>query len=313
MDYRIFNSIVEQLKELPNLEWVHFGGFGEPLSHPHIIDMIRQVKGLGLKVEMISNGSLLTPDMARTLIDLGLDMLFISLDGPDEEAFNDIRKGADFVSVIDNIKGLNKIKHEVRVNHPELGIEFVAMKRNFHKLPQVAKLITELNAKKLLVTNVMPYNEELRDEILYDLNDTEPLFGKDSVVTLMKATMPNMKLRSERYCKFIEDKALTVTWEGKVAPCYALMHGYRCFVYGREKKIYPYYLGDVQEKSLKEIWTKPEYALFRMRILDSRLPSCTDCRELEGCSYTDDNQMDCWGNSPSCAECLWARRLIVCP
>ena len=24
-------------------------------------------------------------------------------------------------------------------------------------------------------------------------------------------------------------------------------------------------------------------------------------------------EMDCWGNSPSCAECLWSRKLIACP
>lgn len=313
MDYDTFQLIIQQLKELPDLEWVHLGGFGEPLSHPEIFEMIKQIKDLGLKVEIISNGSLLTQEAAQKLIDLQIDRLFISLDGPDEEAYNEIRVGADFVTVIGNIKALNKLKSERNATYPELGIEFVAMKKNFHKLPQLAKLTTELHARKLLVTNVMPYNEELKDEILYDMDDTTLLFGKDSLHTLMKATMPEMKLRTDRHCKFVGDKALTITREGKIAPCYALMHGYNCFIYGRKKKIYPYYLGDLKSESLKEIWTKPEYVLFRARINDFQFPSCTDCRALDGCSYVDDNLMDCWGNGPSCAECLWARRMIMCP
>ena len=124
--------------------------------------------------------------------------------------------------------------------------------------------------------------------------------------------MPNMKMRTERYCNFIENKALTVTRDGNVAPCYALMHRYKCYIYGREKQMFPCHYGNITVKSLKDIWTKPEYAVFRTTVKEFKFPSCTDCKYLDGCNYPDDNQADCWANGPSCAECLWARRLIVC-
>lgn len=314
MGTEVFDLIIEQLKELPNLEWVHFGGFGEPMSHPHIFEMIKMVKDLGLKAEMISNGSLLTKEAAAKLVELGLDKLFISMDGPDEEVFNDIRKGADFVSVIGNIKGLNEVKRERKVTYPELAFEFVAMKKNYHKLPQLVNMLSELNARYLLVTNVMPYCEELKDEVVYDLDDKVPVFDKvSSLLISVRAKLPHMKLRTQRNCKFIEDKALTITCDGNVAPCYALMHSYTCFIYGREKKIKSYYLGNVKENTLKDIWSAPEYASFRATVKDFQFPSCTDCKLVEGCNYTDNNEMDCWGNSPSCSECLWARGIIVCP
>jgi tungsten cofactor oxidoreducase radical SAM maturase len=310
----VFRRLLEQLKDLPQLECVHFGGFGEPLSHPHIFEMIKNIKDMGLRVEMISNGSLLTEEKAGMLIDLGLDRLFISLDGPDEEAYNEIRIGADFTGVIANIKRFNAIKRERRAAGPELAIEFVAMKKNYHKLPQVARLIDKLEARYLLVTNVLPYCEELKDEVVYDLDDTVPLFGiNDSTMLMMRAQLPHMKFRTQRYCKFIEDGALTVTREGNISSCYALMHPYKCFVYGREKQIYPYHLGNINEKTVKEIWTDPAYVYFRTQVKDFSFPSCTDCRSLEGCTMADDNVVDCWGNSPSCAECLWARGMIVCP
>ena len=62
--------------------------------------MINDVKKMGLKHEVITNGSLLTEERAEKVIESGLDKLFISLDGPDEELYNDIRQGADLKSFI---------------------------------------------------------------------------------------------------------------------------------------------------------------------------------------------------------------------
>ena len=60
----LFDKLLDDLKALPELACVHFGGFGEPLSHPRILEMLRRCKEMGLAVEMITNGSLLTPVVA---------------------------------------------------------------------------------------------------------------------------------------------------------------------------------------------------------------------------------------------------------
>lgn len=313
MEWPVFERIADDLGRLPQLEYVHFGGFGEPFSHPRLLDMLETVKSKGLRAEVITNGSLLTAGIINKLVDLKLDMLFVSLDGPDEEEYCHIRQGADFHGVLNNIKQLNEIKTQRGVRHPELGIEFVATKDNFHKLPRLARLAHELKARRVIVTNVLPYNEEMKDQILYDMDDTVPLFSNDSVLLMVQAHLPHMKLRTERYCKFVEDKAMVVNHKGFVAPCYALMHSYNCYIYGRAKEMYPFYLGNVKEKSLDQIWIDPAYINFRLTVNNFQFPSCTDCKFLDGCSYVDNNDADCWGNSPSCAECLWSRQLIACP
>ncbi|SFR11225.1 tungsten cofactor oxidoreductase radical SAM maturase [Desulfoscipio geothermicus] len=313
MEWGVFKRIAESLDRLPRLERVHFGGFGEPFSHPRLLDMLETVKNRGLRAEVITNGSLLSEEVINKLIDLKLDMIFVSLDGPDEAEYCHIRQGADFHGVLNNLNLLNEIKAQRGVHYPELGIEFVATKDNFHKLPCLAKLVQELNARRMIVTNVLPYNEEMKDQILYDMDDTGALFGNDSVLLMIQAQMPYMKLRTERYCKFVEDKAMVVNHMGFVSPCYALMHSYNCYIYGRIKEMYPFYLGNVTEKKLDQIWTEPIYINFRRAVNNFHFPSCTDCKFLDGCSYVDNNDGDCWGNSPSCAECLWSRQLIACP
>lgn len=313
MEWETFEKFLNNLKGLPNLETVHFGGFGEPFSHPRIFDMLKAVKRLGLKVEIITNGSLLTDTVIKELAGLGLDMIYVSLDGSDEVEYNEIRQGADFNNVLGNVHKLNRIKKELGVSKPELGIEFVAMKKNFHKLPKLMRLAWEMKVRTVIVTNLLPYHESLKDEIVYDIDDTGNLFGNESWLIDLQAQMPYMKLRTERYCKFIQDKSLCINFKGDVSPCYALMHSYRCFIYGREKEIIPCYLGNINKKTLKEIWTEPGYTNFRFAVKNFIFPSCTDCKFLEGCSMADNNEMDCWGNSPSCAECLWSRKIIACP
>ncbi|SNT10012.1 tungsten cofactor oxidoreducase radical SAM maturase [Anaerovirgula multivorans] len=315
MDWETFENILRNLKDLPNLESIHFGGFGEPMMHPRIFDMLKAVKELGLKVEMITNGSYLQEENIRQLIDLELDILFTSLDSPDEEEYNEIRQGANFQRVSQNIANLQAMKKQQKVKKPELGIEFVAMKKNYAKLPKLIRMACNLNASQIIVSNLLPYHESMKDEIVYDIDDTDTgqMFGNESLLITIKAQMSSMKLRTDRSCKFIKDKSLCINYEGNVSPCYALMHTYQCYIYGRKKEMYACYLGNVNEKKLQEIWMDSGYVNFRRIVNENHFPSCTDCRSLEGCSYTESNEMDCWGNSPSCAECLWARQIIACP
>jgi tungsten cofactor oxidoreducase radical SAM maturase len=313
MDWATFESILKNLKELPNLESVHFGGFGEPMMHPKIFDMLRAVKSLGLRVEMITNGSYLTEENIQELINLELDILFTSLDSPDEEKYNEIRQGADFQSVTRNVANLQAAKQKQKIKKPELGIEFVAMKKNFETLPKLIRMARDLKVSQIIISNLIPYHESMKDEIVYDMDDTLEMFGKDSWRTKLFAQMSNMKLRTERSCKFVKDKSLCINYQGNVSPCYALMHSYECYIYGRKKQMHPCYLGNVNERNLRDIWMDSGYVNFRRIVNENMFPSCTDCKSRDGCSYTDSNEMDCWGNSPSCAECLWARKIIACP
>ena len=71
--------------------------------------------------------------------------------------------------------------------NPQLGIVFVAMKRNISDLPAVFRMANHLGALNFLVTNVLPYTVEAQDEILYSraLNDIKILagvnYGEDSM------------------------------------------------------------------------------------------------------------------------------------
>ncbi|MDR7465556.1 MAG: SPASM domain-containing protein [Armatimonadota bacterium] len=122
--------------------------------------------------------------------------------------------------------------------------------------------------------------------------------------------LPRVKWGAQRRCRFIDDRAMVIGWDGGVSPCYALMHSYPYYIYGRRKEVSRYVLGRVGERTLAEIWTSQECVTFPARVRDFRFPSCVDCGMA--CSFAASNE-DCRGNAPSCADCLWAQDIVRCP
>ena len=81
-----FDQIVEGLKAFSPAPPVFFGGFGEPLFHPSIVETVTDVKATGARVELITNATLLTGETSRRLVEAGLDALWISLTGQGPKA-----------------------------------------------------------------------------------------------------------------------------------------------------------------------------------------------------------------------------------
>ncbi len=112
MSMTTFERVAASLDTLPDLKRVIFTGFGEPLSHPHILEMIEAVRKRDLAVTIGSNGLLLNAEMARALVQLGIDRLVVSVDGVKPETYADIR-GATLSTVLNNIRTLNEMKREL--------------------------------------------------------------------------------------------------------------------------------------------------------------------------------------------------------
>ena len=112
----MFDRIVEELGTLSNRPTVFFGGIGEPLSQCHLPQMIERVKSLGCRVKMTSNGTLLSEEKGRAIIDAGLDLLWVSIDGARPESCADLRLGAELPVVIENLKRFRRLRRPA--HHP---------------------------------------------------------------------------------------------------------------------------------------------------------------------------------------------------
>ena len=74
---------------------------------------------------MITNGSLLGPDVAQAVVEAGLDAINISLDAAGKETFESTRLGLKYDKVIANVEGLVRIRRELGRKRPKLILSFV--------------------------------------------------------------------------------------------------------------------------------------------------------------------------------------------
>jgi MoaA/NifB/PqqE/SkfB family radical SAM enzyme len=338
MSSETFERILAGFQNLPQKPELFLGGYGEPLSHPGILEMIEQAKKLGHRVSLITNGILLTEHVTRQLIDLNLDMLWVSLDGASSECYADVRLGDALPVVIENLTNLRTQKYKSFgvsswAGHPKLGIAFVAMQRNIHDLGEVIRLGTRLGAVEFSISNVLAHNNELFAENLYTrsldlaagqevrpiihmpLMDTQPQ-TMNALASVLK-DMNRLELsggllnQNTDQCPFVERGSLSVRWDGYVSPCLPLLYTHRHFLDQRERISREHFVGNVHEKSLLEIWNDGNYLALRKRLQDFDFSPCTFCNS---CEMANENVEDCFGNvHPTCGGCLWARGLIRCP
>jgi len=334
MDLETFDRLIAQLKRFEYLDSVMFGGFGEPMIHKDILGMIRRIKALGVRAEMTTNGTHLDEPMLGELYDSRLDILWVSFDGTENAVFESIRQGANFQRIVDSLQTLKKMN--ARDHHRlHVGISFVVMKKNVDDLKHIDELARSVGAETVLVSNVLPYSEELEKEMLCLLTLTTETFTaselkteislprldvspvtRDALFSLLRgcgslSIMGNRISAETRRCRFIEDRTTFIRWDGKVSPCMGLLHSHKTFLYGNERAVRSYTLGDVNDKPLREIWDSNEYKDFREKL---RAFNFSPCHVCGGCSLLEKNEEDCYGNTfPACGGCLWAEGIIQCP
>ncbi len=110
MDFGLFTRIADEMA--PHVETTTLHIWGEPLLHPRIVDMIRYCAEQGLRCSISTNATLLDEDTARRVLEAGLDVIFLCLDGLRPETYEAIRRNADFERTTANIRRFLEMKQE---------------------------------------------------------------------------------------------------------------------------------------------------------------------------------------------------------
>jgi len=335
MSRETFERIIDGVRRLSPLPTLFFGGFGEPFAHPGLLSMLATAKSVGCAVELITNGTRLDKDTRHELVRIGLDRLWVSIDGATPESYADVRLWDALPQVTEDLARLRELRNANRSGLPKLGIAFVAMKRNIADLPEVIRLGQKLGADRFSVSNVLPHTLEMRDEVLYarsiDAEDVEPSSWAPEVSL---ARMDIDELTIERLarveagrngrsrpgrtrggrantCPFVEKGSVSIRWDGAISPCLPLLHTHRSYLDFRPRTSHAFSVGNINERSLTDVWSDPAYVGLRERLLAFDLAPCTICNS---CDMADENLEDCFGSpTPTCGGCLWAQGFIQCP
>ncbi len=261
-------------------KWVHLQGWGEPLLHRRIFDMIALAKGAGCRVGFTTNGTRLTHQAGERLLDLGLDILAVSIAGAAKQSHEAIRVGSNFERLLEALRRFAQQKARRKSAVPKLEIFFLMTPANLAELPQAVELAAALGADELVATNldyvITPQLDELR------------AFAPSPPARAHREAMEEARVAAQRFgvgfranslepremavCDLNPLKILFISADGSVSPCvYTSLTGQAAiprFFDGKPVSIPPVRFGNVNQQELMEIWEAPAYRAFRRQFIE---------------------------------------------
>ena len=127
---------------------------GEPTLYPHFSALLTEARRRGFVVHLQTNGTLLDR-MADNLVDAGVEMVTISLDGPSE--VHDAIRGQEgaFRKTCEGIKALAAARNRRHSPNPIIIINCVVSKASLPTLDQMVPLAHELGADILQIQHTI--------------------------------------------------------------------------------------------------------------------------------------------------------------
>ena len=235
-------------------------GINEPLLTPYLVDIIEYAKDKDmLDIMFNSNGFLLTEELSHRLIDSGLTRIMFSLDAITEETYDKIRVRSNFQRVMTNIDTFLRIKREKGAVLPLIRVSFVKMSINEHELDA----FIDHWSKKVDFLSIQQYGNPFQGE-------------EKAEKEALRAQALDFQFEDLFKCPQPWVRAL-VRNDGTVVPCCAAV-GYRLG------------MGNIHEKSFKEIWQTDQWQ--QLRRLHSaggyrENPVCKECKESRDGEYEE--------------------------
>ena len=223
LDFTVFERLLDDTA-LRDTETVFFGGMGEPLVHPKLIEMVSLAAGRGRKVELITNGTLLSRDKTEALLGAGVSQIWVSIDEISEN-YDKIQIGSNFDLICENLELFNTLRQGT---DGRLGMTAVVMRDNVASLRQIREFAEHFRADDLNLSHIIPNREEDISQALWPMCDVAaikavtdrkgPIWRVEKLDD--KLEFPMFKF-SERYKKELfpnEDSLLEAelfSWKGK--------------------------------------------------------------------------------------------------
>lgn len=134
MDPALFERLMDEVGTY--LLTMSLWGWGEPLLHPQLADILKIANDRGINTLVSTNGYNLSNDnVLKALIDFPPTYLIVALDGITDEINRHFRVGAKLDPALYGVRELSRLKKQRNQTHPILHMRYIVMKHNEHELP----------------------------------------------------------------------------------------------------------------------------------------------------------------------------------
>jgi len=142
-----FKDVITQASDMGARKIIILGG--EPLLYPHLMEMIAFIRELGMEIELFTNGTKITREMAQTLYDSEVRVV-LKMNTFDESLQDTLsgRKGS-YQLIQEALANLKSVGYPSET-HP-LGVSSIICQQNIEELPKMWEWLRD--------QNILPYFE----------------------------------------------------------------------------------------------------------------------------------------------------------
>lgn len=245
-----FQSVIDEIGKY--LFFILYWNWGEPFLNKNIYEMFSYAHKKRIFGIASSDGLMLNKENCQKLIDSKLEYLVLSCNAADRESYKAYTGKDCFDRFIKNVSTLMNMKKLRRSTTPFVNLQFLVTRENEIQIKKIKKIAKDLRVDYLTFKKINIYKETL-------INDFAPR---------------NMRYRNDFYFRKKRKEnecvrawgSLVVNSDGSVTCCCGDV----------EKNYIP---GNIQRKSVVEIWDGDAYRNIRKKILNdiNSLPMCRRC------------------------------------
>jgi len=290
---------------------------GEPLLRKDLFELISHAKSLKMGVTLSTNGTLITPDIAKKLKDCRLGYVGVSLDGMEETHDKFRRKTGSWKRAL---KGIENLKNEGL----RTGLRLTLTKHNFLEVPQIFDLLVEKEIDRICVYHLVytglgsniiesdltaEQSRETMDQIIENtLKIHEKGIEKEILTVDNHADAPYIWLWTKKNRPDLSDRVMEMISANKVN---STGQGVSCISWNGDLLPDQFWrdkvLGNIRENTFEEIWLNRDNSfLEKLRRRETLVKGkCSKCCFLSFCrggfrARAEAKFNDIWAEDPAC-------------
>lgn len=291
-----WKALIDQLKRFYHPS-IYFCG-GEPTLRPDLFELVRYVKKQGMLAAMTTNGSLLNDDRIEELCQSGLDFISFSIDGPPEYHNRYRCSPRAFEKAVTAIKKIVAYKRQHKLSRPSVKIATVLDAEAPDNGYYVLDLARSLKIDEVAFGNLMFYTPKL-EKAQKKLKEKLKYMGEYMIGLEVDDDFIFKKARADLVSKFRREAPGKYPELGVILnpprldpesffdptqyPCLSSCKStFTTATISPDGYLYhcqEYFIGNVREKSFRELWNDSKLRAFRMIKKKIQMPACFRCLE----------------------------------
>lgn len=221
-------KVLELIRTLENKGLTHiYYTYGEPLMYPNFFDIVEQIKEMGIFQVLMTNGSLITEEMAKKIAISGINKVMVSLDSSNELKHDTNRrfKGAyklalKAISNLKNYKVYTGIATTVTEDNKDDLIEIEKIGRKLNV--DVHSFLALRNENKIISTLSEQYLHLFNNAVINNKNYNFHDYRLLDILLDMKKNNKITKKQFDKYCGLnscLINENLSISPTGEVYKC----------------------------------------------------------------------------------------------